>query len=136
MQMRYEIHVDPVVAEGARKALEAMLRVGYVFLRFPKYFTGRDKTDKYPERWKEILEIYSPLAHRLGFLEINRQIEDLAFPLAFPQEYKLTKKLVGKRQKKLENYLKTIIPKIGKHLKENNILLITLIRIAHRKEVY
>ncbi|MBP7176812.1 MAG: quinolinate synthase NadA [Thermoclostridium sp.] len=28
MQMRYEIHVDPVVAEGARKALEAMLRVG------------------------------------------------------------------------------------------------------------
>jgi len=73
------------------------------------------------QKAKEILEIYSPLAHRLGFLEINRQIEDLAFPLAFPQEYKLTKKLVGKRQKKLENYLKTIIPKIGKHLKENNI---------------
>ncbi len=42
---------------------------------------------KQRENAKETLEIYAPLAERLGMGEIKGQLEDLAFPYLYPQEY-------------------------------------------------
>lgn len=49
----------------------------------------------------ETLEIYAPLAYRLGTRKINRTLEDLAFPFVFPEEYEKVKKLL--KQKHREN---------------------------------
>jgi len=50
----------------------------------------------------ETLDIFAPLAYRLGLTDIGAQLEDLAFPYVYPEEYKLTRKIVGKRQVQLE----------------------------------
>jgi len=41
----------------------------------------------------ETLDIFAPLAYRLGLTDIGAQLEDLAFPYVYPEEYKLTRKL-------------------------------------------
>jgi len=69
----------------------------------------------------ETLEILAPLAYRLGMSDIGAQLEDSAFPYVYPEEYKLTRKIVGKRREELENYLQELIPLLQKKLEENNL---------------
>lgn len=69
----------------------------------------------------QTLDIFAPLAYRLGLSKIGAQLEDLSFPYAYPEEYKLTKTLSGKRQKELEKYLKKLVPEIENELKKNNL---------------
>lgn len=52
----------------------------------------------------ETLEIYVPIAHRLGIRKICRELEDLAFPYVYPKEYKKTKEILSQRKK--EDYHK------------------------------
>jgi GTP pyrophosphokinase len=46
---------------------------------------------------RETLEIYAPVAHRLGMGRIRKELEDLAFPYVYPKEYERTKTLLDKR---------------------------------------
>jgi len=69
----------------------------------------------------ETLEILAPLAYRLGMSDIGAQLEDLAFPYVYEKEYKLTKKIIGKRNVELKNYLQELIPLVQKDLKKNNL---------------
>ena len=69
----------------------------------------------------ETLEILAPLAYRLGMSDIGAQLEDLAFPYVYEEEYKLTKRIVGKRSEELKNYLQELVPLVQKELKENNL---------------
>jgi len=47
----------------------------------------------------ETLEIYVPIAYRLGIRKLSRQLEDLAFPYLYPKEYEKTKELFKQRKK-------------------------------------
>ena len=69
----------------------------------------------------ETLEILAPLAYRLGMSDIAAQLEDLAFPYSYPKEYKLSKKIIGKRREELKRYLQELVPIVQKGLKENNL---------------
>ena len=61
---------------------------------------------------RETLEIYVPVAHRLGMGRIRKELEDLAFPYVYPEEYKtvvdLVKKKTGKSQEILERERKVL----------------------------
>ncbi|MFA5358858.1 MAG: RelA/SpoT family protein [Patescibacteria group bacterium] len=63
---------------------------------------------------QESLEIYAPIANRLGMWEIRSRIEDAAFKYAIPDEYKWTVDLVAKKQQEQEKYL----IKVKKHLED------------------
>ena len=56
----------------------------------------------------ESLEIYSPIANRLGMGEIKGRIEDLSFPYVSPEEYIWLKKKVASRYKKVDRQIKTL----------------------------
>jgi GTP pyrophosphokinase len=69
----------------------------------------------------ETLEILAPLAYRLGMTDIGSQLEDLAFPYVFPEEYKLTRKILGKRREEQKKYLNELVPLTKEKLEENNL---------------
>ncbi len=46
---------------------------------------------------QETLEIYAPLAYRIGIRKFKRELEDLSFMYVYPQEYEKTKKLLKQR---------------------------------------
>lgn len=49
---------------------------------------------------RETLEIYVPVAHRLGMGRIRKELEDLAFPYVYPEEYKRVRELLAKSTEK------------------------------------
>jgi GTP pyrophosphokinase len=64
----------------------------------------------------ETLDIYAPLAHRLGMQEIKQQLEDLAFAALYPKRFAELDHLVGMRSPEREVYLAKAIAEVRGHL--------------------
>lgn len=77
--------------------------------------------EKHERIAREVLEIYAPIAQRLGIGEWKGQLEDLAFPYVFPEEFKNLRNLAISKVKDREKYLKKIAKKVKKILKQNSI---------------
>src|SRR3954452_9855949 len=60
---------------------------------------------KQQEIAKETLEIFAPLAHRLGIHAIKWELEDLAFATLHPRKYKEIKELVSQQRDEREEYV-------------------------------
>ncbi len=87
------------------------------------------KQEKQMRIAKETLEIYAPIASRLGIKKLQRELEDLAFSYVYPKEYKDLQKLLKTKGEEQERYLEKFEKQIKKHLAENNIIHF---RIDHR----
>lgn len=78
-----------------------------------------------PEKAKRIametLEIYAPLAHRLGIGEFKWKLEDLSFPYIYPEEHKKLTDEVKDKYEDRKKYLEKIKPIINKELAKENI---------------
>src|SRR3954469_7183864 len=70
---------------------------------------------------KETLEIYAPIAHRLGMGRVRGELEDLAFPYVDPIGYQRVEEAIEARRKKGEEFLEQVKGIITAKLKENNI---------------
>src|SRR5688572_4850444 len=67
---------------------------------------------------RETLEIYSPLAHRLGMYAIKWELEDLAFETLHPKRYEEIEALVEQRQPERERALEEVVDQIQTKLRE------------------
>jgi guanosine-3',5'-bis(diphosphate) 3'-pyrophosphohydrolase len=67
---------------------------------------------------RETLEIYAPLAYRLGIRKMSRDLEDLSFPYVYPKEYQRVKDLMKQKSKErlkhLEKFHKSVIKALVK----------------------
>lgn len=70
---------------------------------------------------KETLEIYAPLAYRLGIKKLQRNLEDLSFAYAYPKEYEEIKKILKKKKDEIERHLDEFQKNLKKELYKNNI---------------
>ena len=61
--------------------------------------------DKQEQKARETLEIYAPLAHRLGMNTMKWELEDLAFATLYPKMYDEIVRLVGQRAPERDGYL-------------------------------
>ncbi len=77
--------------------------------------------DKRERIAKEAIEIYAPIAGRLGINEWKDQLEDLAFPFVYPQEFIELKKMAVPEIKTREKYLLKFSKIVGQLLANNNI---------------
>jgi len=69
----------------------------------------------------ETLEIFAPLADRLGMGEMKRQLEELSFPYLYPKECSWLIKQVKEKYKEREKYLRKIEPKIKNILRKEGV---------------
>ncbi|MBI5135601.1 bifunctional (p)ppGpp synthetase/guanosine-3',5'-bis(diphosphate) 3'-pyrophosphohydrolase [Candidatus Uhrbacteria bacterium] len=65
---------------------------------------------------KDTLEIYAPIANRLGMGDIRDKLEDLSFKILYPNEYEWLGHLVSSRFQEKTRYLKSIQRKISHEL--------------------
>ncbi|HSE49544.1 MAG TPA: bifunctional (p)ppGpp synthetase/guanosine-3',5'-bis(diphosphate) 3'-pyrophosphohydrolase [Terriglobales bacterium] len=85
---------------------------------------------------KETLEIYAPIAHRLGMGKVRGELEDLAFQYFDPIAYKQIREAVEARRKRGEQFLDQIEGVIREKLKENGIAAKVESRIKRLYSVY
>jgi len=67
---------------------------------------------------QETLDIYAPLAHRLGIQEVRQQLEDLAFAALYPKRYAELDQLVSTRSPERDVYLEKAIAEVRGRLAE------------------
>ncbi len=77
--------------------------------------------DKQRRIAQETLDIYAPLAHRLGMQEIKQQLEDLSFAALHPKRFAELDHLVSSRAPEREIYLATAITEVRTRLAELGI---------------
>lgn len=69
----------------------------------------------------ETIEIYAPIANRLGMRKLKGELEDAAFPHAFPTEYELTLELLKEKEGTDQAELDRALAKLKRALTDNNI---------------
>ncbi len=85
---------------------------------------------------QETMDIYAPLAHRLGINWINTELEDLAFQFSNPKDYRKVTKLVSSKKKEWRNYLNEVKNTISSKLNELNIDADVSGRFKHNYGIY
>ncbi len=95
------------------------------------------KEEKQKRIAKETLEIYAPLAARLGLWKIKSELEDLAFKYLYPEEYKKVETFLAQSKEVQEKYLREkVVPELEKLLKEANIKAQIQYRSKHIYSIY
>ncbi|MCY3722229.1 MAG: bifunctional (p)ppGpp synthetase/guanosine-3',5'-bis(diphosphate) 3'-pyrophosphohydrolase [Candidatus Poribacteria bacterium] len=70
---------------------------------------------------KETLEIYAPIAHRLGIWRIMGRLEDLAFKHLYPIEYRKIADLLNQKLTEREAYCEKMVKQIREELEKRNV---------------
>ncbi len=85
---------------------------------------------------QETLDIYAPLAHRLGIEEIRWQLEDLSFATLHPRRYAEIDRMVSSRNPEREQYLETVLKAAKDRLDEVGITAEVSGRPKHLWSIY
>ncbi|TWG97275.1 GTP pyrophosphokinase [Nocardioides sp. J9] len=136
------VYGDSANAETIRKMIVAMSRDIRVLvikladrlhnmrtLRFVKQSTQERKA-------RETLDIYAPLAHRLGMNTIKWELEDLAFATLHPKIYDEIVRMVAERAPSRDQFLAEVISQVEKDLREAKIKATVTGRPKHYYSIY
>jgi GTP pyrophosphokinase len=85
---------------------------------------------------RETLEIYAPLAHRLGMNTVKWELEDLSFAVLHPKVYEEIVRMVGERTPERERYLSSIREVMGADLRKAGIKAVITGRPKHYYSIY
>jgi len=114
-------------AENVRKMLLAMVSdVRVVLIKLAdRLHNMRTLEHLKPERQeaiaRETLDIYAPLAHRLGMGKVRGELEDLAFRYTDPLSYEQVSQAVEARRVDGEQFLRTVEDTLAEQLRDNGI---------------
>ena len=94
------------------------------------------KREKQEQKARETLEIFAPLAHRLGMNTIKWELEDLAFAILYPKMYDEIVRLVAERAPKRDEYLALVTDEVQTDLHAARIKATVTGRPKHYYSVY
>ncbi len=93
-------------------------------------------SDSAKAKARETLEIYAPLAHRLGMNTIKWELEELSFQTLYPDIYEEIDRLVGERAPQRNKYLNTIVDALEEDLRHSKIKGTVTGRPKHHYSIY
>ncbi len=114
-------------AENFRKMILAMVKdIRVILIKLAdRLHNMRTLQYHHPKKQAEIaqetLDIYAPLAHRLGIDWIRSELEDLAFQYLHPEIYEEIQRKIVKREKERTRYIEEVKRTLMKKLYENHI---------------
>lgn len=114
-------------AENLRKMFVAMAEdVRVVFIKFADRMHNLETLGSLPEVKQkriaqETIEIYAPIAERLGIGKLKDALEDLAFPFAYPEEYEWLKSIASHKREKQAHIIKQVRKQINKFLADHGV---------------
>lgn len=129
--------IDEVKYRGVEETTEAIRKmflavakdIRVIFIKFIDRLENLKTLDVFPEEKRkrkalETLEIYAPVANRLGMGEMKAELEDAAFKYVWPGEYRYIIRETQKRMPERKKYLEKIKPLIQKELDKEKIKII------------
>ncbi len=125
-------------AENIRKLILSFgkdLRVILIKLA-DRYHNMKTLKYKSPEKQKEIawetIEIYAPIAYRLGMQKLSGELEDLSFPFLYEEEYRWLMENVKEQHEERASYAERLKPALSRMLDEAGIKPIAIDSRAKR----
>jgi guanosine-3',5'-bis(diphosphate) 3'-pyrophosphohydrolase len=92
--------------------------------------------EKQEQKSREVLEIFAPLAHRLGMNTVKWELEDLAFATLFPKRYDEIARLVSERAPRRDVFLQEVIEDVSADLRDAKLKARVTGRPKHYYSVY
>src|SRR6516162_7527746 len=96
-------------------------------------YLAREKQER---KSREVLEIFAPLAHRLGMNTVKWELEDLAFQTLYPKRYDEIARMVSERAPKREVFLQEVIADLQGDLRDAKIKNNVTGRPKHYYSIY
>ena len=129
-------------AENFRKMLLAMSEdIRVIIIKFADRLHNIRTLQFLPESKQrriatETLEIYAPLANRLGIAWLKIEFEDLSFRILMPELYDELVRKVAKRKEEQEGYLKEVADSLEEKLREEGLSARVSGRVKHYYGIY
>ncbi len=133
---------DELQAENLRKMFLAMARDIRVILikladRLHNMRTlGHMAPEKQQRIARETLDIYAPIADRLGISKIKVELDDLSLKYLEPEAYKDLTRLIAARKSERERYIQQIVNEVSSHIKGAGIKAKIDGRVKHFFSIY
>jgi GTP pyrophosphokinase len=141
-QLNYSADKVEVQAENLRKMFLAMAKDIRVILikladrlhnmRTLKYM----KPEKQKEKARETMDIYAPIAQRLGISKIKVELDDLSLKYLEPEVYYDLVDKIALRKSAREAYVQEIVKEVSQHIEEAGIKAQVYGRIKHFFSIY
>lgn len=129
--------------ESLRKFFIAMANdIRVVMIKFADRLHNLRTLEFVPEEKRrrialESIEVYAPLANRLGMGKLKGDIEDAAFPFAYPKEYEKIEELISAKKETYEKNLNEVKEKLIEELNKNKVKIKGIdYRIKHKYSLY
>jgi GTP pyrophosphokinase len=133
---------EAAAAETVRKMIVAMSRDVRVLvikladrlhnMRTLRYL-AREKQER---KSREVLEIFAPLAHRLGMNTVKWELEDLAFATLYPKRYHEIARMVSERAPSRETFLQDVVTEVKADLRDAKLKARVTGRPKHFYSIY
>ena len=94
------------------------------------------KPEKQKEKARETMDIYAPIAHRLGISKIKTELDDLSLKYLQPEVYKDLEEKLQTNKEGRENFIQSIIDDVSKHIKDAGIRAEIDGRVKHLFSIY
>ena len=119
------------VTEDVRVVLIKLAERTYALRELAK--SGKERQERVA---REILTIYSPLAHRLGIAQLKWELEDLAFRYLAPDRYKEIASLLNEKRLEREQYIQFVTETLKSELLDVGIEAEITGRVKHIYSIY
>ncbi len=141
-QLSYSADKLEVQAENLRKMFLAMAKdIRVILIKLADRLHNMRtlefmRPEKQQEKAKETMDIYAPIAQRLGISKIKTELDDLSLKYLQPEVYRDLERQLNERQKERETFVKSIVLEVEEHMEEAHVEAEVYGRVKHFFSIY